>query len=195
MTLLRAARQKEELARPDDEIISAYIEAAAACPTRVEALHGAARYCAKKSLHQRAYEFAAQGLAIPYPHKAPAVDDWIYEYGLLDEFAVNAYWTERYQDCLDACQRLLTEGKLPEDKRKRVKKNAEFAAKKLRLPAALIRTDLLFDLLRPERLTTIVDIGANPIDSSPPYKPLLDQRRCRVFGFRTPTGSARRAEC
>ena len=39
-----------------------------------------------------------RGLVIPYPHNAPAVEDWIYEYGLLDEFAINAYWTERYKD-------------------------------------------------------------------------------------------------
>jgi FkbM family methyltransferase len=28
-----------------------------------------------------------------------------------------------------------------------------------------------------------VDIGANPIDGAPPYKPLLDARLCRVTGF------------
>ena len=44
-------------------------------------------------------------------------------------------------------------------------------------------TDPLFNLLRPERLTSIVDIGANPIESAPPYKPMLDQRLCTVFGF------------
>jgi glycosyltransferase involved in cell wall biosynthesis len=138
LKLLRAAREKEKIARPTDEIIAAYVEAAAACPTRAEALHGAARYCRNKSLHERGYEFAAQGLAIPYPHKAPAVEDWIYEYGLLDEFAVNAYWTVRYQDCLNACQRLLREGKMPARMHDRVKKNAEFAADKLR-PKQILR--------------------------------------------------------
>jgi FkbM family methyltransferase len=44
-------------------------------------------------------------------------------------------------------------------------------------------TDFLADLLRPERLTTIVDIGANPIDSPPPYKAMLANRLCRVIGF------------
>ena len=125
--LLRAARQKEELGRPDDEVISAYMEASAACPTRAEAQHGAARYCRSKSLYERGYEFAAQGLAIPYPQNAAAVEDWIYEYGLLDEFAINAYWTERYKECVDACDRLLSEGKLPMEKRERVLKNKNFA--------------------------------------------------------------------
>jgi glycosyltransferase involved in cell wall biosynthesis len=131
LKLLRAARQKEELARPDDEVISAYMEASAACPTRAEALHGAARFCRNKGLHERGYEFAAQGLAIAYPKDAPALEDWIYEYGLLDELAVNAYWTTRYPECVDACDRLLSEGKLPTEKRDRVLKNKQFAIDKL----------------------------------------------------------------
>ena len=138
--LLRAARQKEELGRPDDEVLSAYMEATAACPTRAEALHGAARYCRKKGLHERGYEFAARGLAIAYPNNAPAVEDWIYEYGLLDELAVNAYWTGKYAECVDACDRLLNEGKLPVDERDRVVKNRQFGVDKLaevKLPRAI----------------------------------------------------------
>ena len=131
LKLLRAAREKEKLGRPDDEVISAYVDATAACPTRAEALHGAARFCRNKGLHERGYEFAAQGLTIAYPSNAPAVEDWIYEYGLLDELAVNAYWTGKYAECTDACDRLLSEGKLPTEKRDRVLKNKQFAIDKL----------------------------------------------------------------
>lgn len=41
----------------------------------------------------------------------------------------------------------------------------------------------LFNLLQPQRLTEIVDIGANPIDGDPPYKTLLQSKLCRVTGF------------
>lgn len=43
--------------------------------------------------------------------------------------------------------------------------------------------DALYDLLRPERLTAVVDVGANPVDGDPPYKVLLQKRLCRVIGF------------
>ncbi|MEW6644605.1 MAG: FkbM family methyltransferase [Pseudomonadota bacterium] len=43
--------------------------------------------------------------------------------------------------------------------------------------------DALVDLLKPARLTSVVDVGANPIDGDPPYKPLLQQRLCRLIGF------------
>lgn len=41
----------------------------------------------------------------------------------------------------------------------------------------------LTDFLQPERLTSVVDVGANPIDGDPPYKPLLQRRLCRLVGF------------
>ena len=122
LSLLNAAKLKEALGYTNDEVISTYMEATAACPTRAEALHGAARFCRDKGIYERGCEFAAKGLRIPYPNDALFVQDWVYEYGLLDEFAINAYWAGRYQECVDACDRLLSEGKLPTDKRDRVPK-------------------------------------------------------------------------
>src|SRR5262245_39411071 len=47
--------------------------------------------------------------------------------------------------------------------------------------------DILVDILRPSRLTNVVDIGANPIDGDPPYKQFLARRLCRVVGFEPQT--------
>jgi tetratricopeptide (TPR) repeat protein len=134
--LLHAAREKERLAGQENEIISAYSEASAACPTRAEALHGAARFCRHKRMHEQGYQYAAQGLAIAHPKNGLAVEDWIYQYGLLDELSVHAYWTGRYKECVDACDRLLTENKLPAEMRDRVLKNKKFAVDKLEEAAA-----------------------------------------------------------
>jgi FkbM family methyltransferase len=41
----------------------------------------------------------------------------------------------------------------------------------------------VLDLLRPQRLTAVVDIGANPIDGDPPYKDMLAAGLCAVTGF------------
>jgi len=46
-----------------------------------------------------------------------------------------------------------------------------------------VSDDPLFELLRPQRLTAMVDIGANPIDGDPPYKTMLGRRLCTVTGF------------
>lgn len=41
----------------------------------------------------------------------------------------------------------------------------------------------LVDLLRPSRLTAVVDVGANPIDGAPPYASMLAAGLCSVAGF------------
>lgn len=41
----------------------------------------------------------------------------------------------------------------------------------------------LAELIKPKRMTEIVDVGANPIDGVPPYKVLLDAGLCCVTGF------------
>lgn len=43
--------------------------------------------------------------------------------------------------------------------------------------------DVLFELLQPSRLTAVVDVGANPIDGDPPYKPMMEGGLCTIVGF------------
>lgn len=43
--------------------------------------------------------------------------------------------------------------------------------------------DALTGLIRPDRHTSVVDVGANPIDGDPPYKTMLQRRICRLVGF------------
>ena len=44
-------------------------------------------------------------------------------------------------------------------------------------------SDFLLNLLSPQRLTHVVDVGANPIDGEPPYKDMLAKGLCCVTGF------------
>ncbi len=43
--------------------------------------------------------------------------------------------------------------------------------------------DPLTEILQPDRLTAVVDVGANPIDGDPPYKAMLGRGLCSVVGF------------
>lgn len=43
--------------------------------------------------------------------------------------------------------------------------------------------DALFELLEPDRITAVVDIGANPIDGEPPYKGMHENGLCSIVGF------------
>jgi FkbM family methyltransferase len=54
--------------------------------------------------------------------------------------------------------------------------------------------DLLTEILAPQRLTTVVDVGANPIDGDPPYKAMLTAGLCEVTGFEPQAAALARLE-
>jgi glycosyltransferase involved in cell wall biosynthesis len=129
--LYHAADALRTIGRPFDEVVVAYDCASSAAPHRAEALHDASRLCRLNNKFAEAYEYARRGLALACPAQGLSIQQWIYDYGLLDELAVNAYWIERYEECLQSCQRLLSEGKMPADMYDRVKKNVDFATEKI----------------------------------------------------------------
>ncbi|OIJ85455.1 hypothetical protein BIV24_28370 [Streptomyces colonosanans] len=126
---LRAARLAEALERPPTEVMGRYLRAYESRPSRAEALGELARLCRVNG--QRwplAYMFARQAARIPYPS-----DDIIfvefgwYDWQVLDELAVSAYWVGEYEESKSCCERLLNDGKLPAEHRERVARNLECA--------------------------------------------------------------------
>lgn len=150
VSLLQAARLVELQGFSEDEVLGTYEAATEALPTRVEAAHAASRFCRLHSLHKRGYEIAWSGLDKPLPSGALFAEPWVYDYGLLDELSINAYWCGRYTDCIHACDRLLNEGKMPADMRERVQRNRSFAAEKLRADPQ-VEIDAYILLLRQAR--------------------------------------------
>jgi glycosyltransferase involved in cell wall biosynthesis len=132
LSYLYAGRLQANLNRPGNEVIETFLTGHKICPWRAEALHAAARLCRLQGNHHLGYMLAAPALRLPVPGPGLFVETWIYEYGLLDEFAVLCYFTERYRECFDAATRILREGKIPEQERARVQQNADFAAEKMK---------------------------------------------------------------
>jgi glycosyltransferase involved in cell wall biosynthesis len=143
ISLYSVAQLKEQLGHPDQEVIDAYLRATESLPTRAEALHGASRLCRTKGRNEEGYQLAKRGLEIPMPSDALFVEPWIYETGLLDEFAVNAYWSGRYRDCLDASLKILDTDTISGADMQRVTANARFALEKLPQPATPSSLDVI----------------------------------------------------
>lgn len=101
-------------------------------PARGEAYHALARWFRVAGKWDNGRFFSYRGLERTEPERALFSQPWVYEYGMLDEYAVNAYHAGDYHDSLDACMRLLTEGKLPASEAERVAKNARFAWEKMK---------------------------------------------------------------
>ena len=131
ISLFESGNIMAELGRPFDEVMATYQRASQIVPERAEALHAAARYCRTKSRNKEGFEIASLGLGLPQPAGALFAQDWVYDYGLLDEYAISGYWTGAYRESLDASLRMLGSKRLPESMRERVAANARFAASKL----------------------------------------------------------------
>lgn len=129
-SLYQAAKLQECTEKPFVEILTTYLRANQAVTTRAEAYWGAARLCRGASQFLLGYELAKAALAIAEPDAGLFIEGWVYQWGLLDEFAILAYYAGKPFESLQACDRLLMEGKLPDSERERVLKNREFALAK-----------------------------------------------------------------
>jgi glycosyltransferase involved in cell wall biosynthesis len=128
-------RLRFELGESLEKVLPCYQAAFRVAPDRAEPMCYAARWCREAERFAEGYEFAKSALGKPQPPYALFVEPWVYQYGLLDEYAVNAYWIGRYEECLAACEQLLVEDKIPEDMRGRIEANANFAREKLKASA------------------------------------------------------------
>ncbi|MGW8788765.1 hypothetical protein, partial [Heyndrickxia sporothermodurans] len=107
-----------------------YLAASEVTSARAEALHGVSRLCRRSGRYEIGLEYARRGLGIQPPEDGLFVEPWVYEYGLLDEFAINAYWAGRYRESLDASIKLLASGSAPGE-RSRFAANARAALDRL----------------------------------------------------------------
>jgi glycosyltransferase involved in cell wall biosynthesis len=131
VALYYAAKVKEQLGHSQQEVIDAYLRAADALPARAEALHGASQFCRRKSRFEEGFQLAKRGLAVTRPAAGLFIEPWIYDCGLLDELAVNGYWSGHYRESLDASVKLLASPTSSSDQRDRFAANAGFALEKL----------------------------------------------------------------
>jgi hypothetical protein len=127
LSLYRAARIKADLGFSATDVVDTYIRAADALPSRAEAAYGASRHCRVHKMFGEGYEIAARAIELPLPMDGKFVEPWIYEWALLDEYAVNAYWSGHYLECLNACLKILRLNKFPENQRDRIATNARLS--------------------------------------------------------------------
>lgn len=132
----QAAQLMEQLQWPAHNISQAYLEAHARSPRRLEALHGLAQYYREQNNFAPCFVYAMMGQTLLSAYVQPTSgilfkQSWIYDYGILDELSICAYYVGEYQTSLDVSDSLLRQGKLPQSMVERVQNNRAFAAKVL----------------------------------------------------------------
>lgn len=130
-SLYQAGRIMEILNKNIDDIIKVYFNAYQAAPYRAESLWAAARLCRLNIRFDQAYHFAKQALKCRCPEGALFIAAPVYEWMLLDEFAIAAYWTGHFKESRQASVALLQQNKFPPDQKERIEANLKFATEEL----------------------------------------------------------------
>jgi tetratricopeptide (TPR) repeat protein len=99
-------------------------------PARLEAVHDLAVGLRERGLYRAAHRFT--GLAgdlhqLPVPGDILFVAPWIYEWGMLFEHSITAYWCGELSTSILACKRLLAIPSLPESHRRQTRANLQYA--------------------------------------------------------------------
>lgn len=114
-----------------NDILAEFLHAYSLRPIRAEALWQLAAYYRERQRYAEGYLFAKVGKDIPRPDDILFIQRDVYEWRLLDEFSVCAYWIGQYAESVQAIQQLLNEGRFPPSERERMQKNLEFALEKI----------------------------------------------------------------
>ncbi|MCX6991147.1 MAG: glycosyltransferase family 2 protein [Chlamydiae bacterium] len=113
-SLLQVALLQEALAMPEETVIEGYLSAHNYLQSRVEPLyHLVYRYRINEE-YEKGYEVGREALLLKSPEEFLFLEPWIYDYGLLLEFSICAYWTEHYVESMLASYLILKCPDLPQ---------------------------------------------------------------------------------
>lgn len=127
ISLYSAGNLMKNLNYDKSKIIQIWMDAYEMAPHRAESLCAIMQYCRISGMNQQGYIIGKHALNIKYPDGSLFVEKWVYDYAILDEFSILAFWCGNYEESKSACERLLSENKIPEHYYDRVKSNLQFA--------------------------------------------------------------------
>jgi glycosyltransferase involved in cell wall biosynthesis len=114
--------------------MDAFVRAWDTRPQRLEACYELAARLRVAGKYHAAHAFARAGLGKPVPADLLFVHPWVYEWGLLFEYSITAYWIGDMHASLEACDQLLALHSLPVTYRDQTHANRSFAAKAYTAP-------------------------------------------------------------
>lgn len=125
VSLLEIARARVGLSAPEPVVVASYMHAFETAPYRAEPLFELARYFRAKDRFAAAYVYAKACAGMQRPNARLFVNEFVYEWEALDEFAINAYYVRDFDAGIVANEDLLANW-LPASERPRIEKNLEF---------------------------------------------------------------------
>jgi len=132
VSLYRAGLLKAALGFSVPDVADTFLRAADALPTRAEALFAASRHFRVHNLFHEGLQVAKRGIELSQPAKGLFLEPSVYDWGMLDEYAVNAYWAGDPRACADASLRILERDRAPPEERPRIMRNLRSGIDRLR---------------------------------------------------------------
>lgn len=130
-SLFTAARLMVALNFTEVDVTEAYVRAHEVNPVRAEALGELAHYLQVRKKHALAYLFSSIAKDIVHSDQKLFIDPSFVDWRNLDEYAVACYWMGKYQESLQANEKLLKSKTLPESERGRIENNMKFSLRKI----------------------------------------------------------------
>jgi glycosyltransferase involved in cell wall biosynthesis len=123
------------LDKPEEVVVRELLAAYNMRPIRAEPLYELARYFRLKKMYGKAYLFAKVGVQTSKPNDFLFVSHEVYDWRLLDELGISAYWIGDYTQSKAACEEVLRRIEqgldVPEDDVRRIRENLAFTDRKL----------------------------------------------------------------
>ena len=132
-SLVQIGLCQKSLGKPDDLVIDSLLAAYRRRPHRPEPVYYLAELYRQQGRYDLAYSLIKLQQIIPKPESKDVLffQDWCADYGILFEFSISSYYVGKYQESLDACDKLLTMKDLPEHLRRQTEFNRKFPLEKL----------------------------------------------------------------
>ena len=125
VAVLNAARMKEQLGRPREEVVSAYCRARDRRPSRAESMYYLSRYL--RVAHgdfQGAADAAGMARSLPRPEDTLFIESDVYEWRANDEYAISLFYIGGIAKAKELNEHLLT--KAPPSGSHRIRENLRF---------------------------------------------------------------------
>ena len=117
---------QESLEMPSDLISNSYCRAFVYSPDRAEPIFRLIQYLNKKQNFPLSYALAKLALGISLPKEGIEIENWVYEYGILSEFAISAFSLGKIEESRQAYHQLLAKS-LPETLKRSIEQNLDQA--------------------------------------------------------------------
>jgi len=127
ISLLEAAKIYESL-YPENivNVTKLYLMAYNVNPKRSESLSYLCSYCRKNELFQESYFYAKVGSNVAKPKEALFLENACYDWKIIDELAIAAYYIGKKQEAASLNKILLKTNLLPDGEKERVQNNLRF---------------------------------------------------------------------